>query len=500
MFLILKMLVLFLLSYIALNLYLFWKRRQYRHIASFPIPISLKWFMGHLPDLRMRINQAPEENFMQIVGEYQKESSEETVVLALFTMNLVLTLDLKIIPKLLTDRTTFHKREILRQTLGWCGKTRAFGNHGLLSDPGSDVWAAKRRIMDPAFTRSFLRTTMHGMNKIAERLVKLLNVKAECGQAFDISEYLDRAAFEAISFCGFNWSEEMAAEHGDAALKMARVMVELMAVAFKDPLSFKNPWGRLHEKEQFKNAVQPIRDLSRKHLERIGDKAVTEKNVLSHIIRGNDCSNDLTMEDLIDDYNVFLVAGMETTSITMACAVWFISMNPHVYEKAQAEVEDVFGDRDQICFEDVQKLGYLEMIIKESLRLKGPAVGTTRQCQSHGASISGVFFPKGTKFNVPYYNLHIDSRYWKDPHVFDPERFSPAFIKNIVPYTYMPFSTGPRNCIGKNFAILEMKVILANILRRFVVVNATPQEADLVMLGNITIRPKNGVNVRIFTK
>ena len=91
----------------------------------------------------------------------------------------------------------------------------------------------------------------------------------------------------------------------------------------------------------------------------------------------------------------------------------------------------------------------------------------------------------------------MDSRYWKDPKIFDPERFSPESIKNVRPYTYMPFSMGPRNCIGKNFAILEMKIILANILRKFVVINANPEEKDIVMMGNITVRPLNGLNVRI---
>ncbi|KAL5261305.1 hypothetical protein ACHWQZ_G007117 [Mnemiopsis leidyi] len=496
MILLLKIPALLFLTYIGFNLYLFLRRRQYRHIPSPSIPLSLYWFMGHASDLKVRVKRNPLKNFVQIVSEYLMELEADTVFLAIFTDNTILTLDLNIIPKLLTDRTTFLKRDLMRKNMGWCGKARGFGNHGLLIDPGSEVWATKRRIMDPAFTRSFLRTTMAGMNKVAGRLMEVLDRKAESGEVFDISVILDTTALEAISLCGFDWTEDMIKEHGDATLNMARVLVEIFALRFKDPISFKIPWSRLSEKQKLYDAVEPMRQIIGKFLKEKKGEAVLKENIVSSIIRANDCSDDLDIEDLIDDYNVFLIAGMETTAISMACAVWYLSMNPHVYEKAQVEVDNVFGDRDQIDFDDVSKLKYIEMIIKETLRLKGPAFSTMRECKN-AAAIKGVCFPKGTKFVVPYHNLHVDPRYWNDPEVFDPERFSPNSIKNIRPYTYMPFSTGPRNCIGKNFAILEMKIILANILRKFVVINANPEEKDIVMMGNITVRPLNGLNVRI---
>jgi cytochrome P450 len=288
-------------------------------------------------DLKRRIERSPTKNYAQIISEYPEELGAETVYIALFTFNLVLTTDLKILPKLLTERKMFPKWDKMRKDLGWCAGVRAFGNYGLFVDPGTDIWATKRRIMDPAFARSFLRTTMDGMNKVVSRLLRELESKSERGQVFDISESLDRAAFESISLCGFNWTDEMIENHGESAMRLARVAVEVMALVFKDPLSFKIPWARLAEKQKFKDAFLPMRDLNGQHLMKIKDEAVSKDNLLSSIIRANGCSDDLSMEDLIDDYNVFLVAGMETTSITMACAVWFLSMNPHVYETAVAE-------------------------------------------------------------------------------------------------------------------------------------------------------------------
>ena len=338
---------------------------------------------------------------------------------------------------------------------------------------------------------------MDGMSKAANKLIGILKMKAECGHAFEISELLARTAFEVVSSCGFDWSEEMIEKHGDAALNMSYVLVKVLALVYKDPLSFKIPWARLSEKQEFRNAVLPMREVNKKHLETVKDEAVTKDNILSNIIQANSCSDELTIEDVVDDYNTFITAGMETTGITMACAIWFLSKN----QKAQAEVDSVMGDRDQLIFEDLTKLVYTETIIKETLRLKTPLAGTIRQCiKNHGASVNGVHFPKGTQLFVPYPNLHVHARYWKDPDVFDPERFAPSSAKNIAPCTYMPFSTGPRNCIGKNFAMLEMKIILANILRNFVVVNANPDEKELETVRHVTIRPINGVNVRLVSR
>ena len=171
MILILNVTTLLFLAYIGFNLYLYSKRRQYRHIPTPSIPLSLYWFMGHALDLKIRVKCKPLKSFLQIVSEYLVELETDTVFLAIFTDNTILTLDLNIIPKLLTDRTTFLKRGLLRKNMGWCGKTRCFGKYGLIIDPGTEVWAAKRRIMDPTFTRSFLRKTMGGMNKVAGRLI-----------------------------------------------------------------------------------------------------------------------------------------------------------------------------------------------------------------------------------------------------------------------------------------------------------------------------------------
>ena len=417
--------------------------------------------------------------------------------LAMFRDNVVLVLDINMIPGLVSDRTKFPKRKTLHKAFASIGGYRALGPHNILTDPGSDLWAAKRRIMDPAFNRSFLRSAMLGMNLVTDNLVHKLRNHADSEQICDISEKLDISAMEAISICGFNWTEDLLKEHSEAVMRMVRTMAECMILPFKYPLTYNLPWAHRASKRYFREAVAPIREIMSKHLtEEIG-AGVPEGTILSRIVQSNACSDVLGFENLVDEYALFLLAGSETTSIASACVVWHLTRNPDVYKLVTEEVDRVFGEKTEIGFDEMNKLTYLEMVIKESMRLKPAVTSTGRQCKQDSV-VGGVVLPKGTGVVIPYGVLHTDPRYWKDPETFDPERFSRENKGNIVPYTYMPFSTGQRSCVGKNFAMLEMKVVLSRVIREFELANPDPEDtSDIELVGNITVRPKNGIKVRI---
>ena len=132
--------------------------------------------------------------------------------------------------------------------------------------------------------------------------------------------------------------------------------------------------------------------------------------------------------------------------------------------------------------------------------MKGPAFVTQRVCKNDNVVVEGVHFPKETAVFVSLDVIQNDARYWEEPSVFNPDRFSGDSGKNIGGFTYMPFSAGPRNCIGKNFALLEMKVVLANIIRKFNFVNPNPGVKDPPRMGAFTIRPLDGVPVKIYSR
>ena len=487
------------LSYTALNLYLFWQRRKFRHLNSLPIPLGPLWFLGIVPDINRRAKLRPLKNFPDLFSEYHQETGWDVFVIHLFIRDIIFCVDLGIIAPVLTDNKTFLKTRDIHRLFAWVAGVRMFGEYGLLNDPGTEVWRAKRRIMDPAFHKNFLRTTMGGMNRVASKLIMVLESKE--GTVFDVSYDLTRSAFEAIAICGFDWDEdqieEMSGEQ-EEMVKMANVIVRDLATVFKERFIYNLPWRRREEKRYFRESVTFIRSIIRKRLqERLDKKGPQKDDILSYIIRGNSCSDQLTIEHIVDEYLTFVGAGMETSAITMAVTIFYLMTNKDIYLKAQKEVDEVFGANEELSFDDVNKLVYLDMVIKECLRISPPVAATGRECMKNNITIQGVHIPNGAFLFIPQNVLQNDPRYWENPDVFNPERFAPKAIAKIRPFTFMPFMAGQRSCIGKNFALLEMKIIISRMLHDFEIINPNPEVRELVTVGNITTRPLNGVKIRV---
>ena len=432
MFLLLKLAVLVVLAYAFLNLYLYYKRSKYRDFPSPPIPLTWTWFMGHLPDLKERKVKFPNKSFVQLTAEYHKEYHWDMVRLSFFNQNFVFCVDLPVVKKILTDEVNFPKSsfmiDITKLVNRGCGH-RLFGELSMLSVTGGNIWRAKRRILDPAFKKSFLRNSMRGMNKVTRKLEKELENKTD-GSVFDIMLDLTRSAMQAVSICGFDWNEEMVDKNQNNAMNMADLTMEIFAIAIKNSFQFSLPWSYQELKNRFKKITLSIRHIMKNHLEnRL--KNGNSGDILWHIIRTNDCSDELNIDDLIDEYISFLVAGMETTAITMATVVQFLSNNPVECQKVQEEVDEVFEGKEELEYEDITKLKYLECVIKETLRMRGPVFSIYKNCQNDNVTVDGVHFPKETKVIIGLDVIHNDARHWENPSFFNPGRFSGESGKNI---------------------------------------------------------------------
>lgn len=124
------------------------------------------------------------------------------------------------------------------------------------------------------------------------------------------------------------------------------------------------------------------------------------------------------------------------------------------------------GDRDEVTREDIQKLKLLSMFIKESMRMYPVATSVTK-VNTKPMVIDGHTIPTGSLLNLGIYQVHYLEEFWPEPDRFNPYRFSPENIDKIHPFAYIPFSAGARNCIGQKFAIQEMQIVLALILKKF---------------------------------
>uniref|UniRef100_A0A8C1G691 aromatase n=1 Tax=Cyprinus carpio TaxID=7962 RepID=A0A8C1G691_CYPCA len=195
--------------------------------------------------------------------------------------------------------------------------------------------------------------------------------------------------------------------------------------------------------------------------------------------------------------------GHDTTAASMNWALHLIGSHPEVQKAVQAELWEVGRESIKMLVNDLKKLRYLECVIKESLRIF-PSVPLFAHsiCKTCHISRWQQFVtlpntvPKGVNAVIIPYALHRDPRYFPEPEKFRPERFLPEKSKGRHPYAYIPFSAGPRNCIGQRFAMMEEKVFLAMILHHFDVEVCQSRE-ELRPLGELILCSKKGIWIKL---
>lgn len=188
----------------------------------------------------------------------------------------------------------------------------------------------------------------------------------------------------------------------------------------------------------------------------------------------------LSPDEIKMNLSIFLMAGSESTSIAITVLFYVLATIPEEQDKLIGEIEDFYQGDIEPTYDNIQKLEYLDMFVKETLRMwpiANPAC--TRRCVKH-TNVQGIDIPEDLTIVVDVMSLHFDSNLWGpvDPNIFYPRRFETK--RN--PLAFMAFGVGPRNCIGIKFAMLELKMCIVKLLRKFEVksCDATPKQLDFV--------------------
>lgn len=191
--------------------------------------------------------------------------------------------------------------------------------------------------------------------------------------------------------------------------------------------------------------------------------------------------------------------GHDTTTSATNWTLYLLGLHPEIQARVHEELDNIFGCSDRpVNTTDLRELKYLENCIKESLRIFPPVPFYGREVKED-VMINNYHIPANTSINIMTYALHRDPKQFPNPEVFDPDRFLPENSKNRHPFAYIPFSAGPRNCIGQKFAMMEEKIILSNILRHYRVESNEPRD-KIVILGELILRPGNGNQLKLFPR
>src|SRR6266568_1636786 len=228
--------------------------------------------------------------------------------------------------------------------------------------------------------------------------------------------------------------------------------------------------------------------------QRLADKCDVG-DILSILLQVQDKHDDdmLTREQVRDELVSLIAAGHETTTNTITWTFYLLSEHPTVLEKVLAELQDALAGRNPQAG-DLSQLTYLDWVVKESMRLY-PSAWTQGRRAVGAFDLDGYHFPAGTLIMISQWVLHRLPDIWGDPQVFRPERWDPVNGQKVPQWAYFPFGGGSRICIGMPLAQLQVRLVLATILQRYIpcVVPGHP----VVPLPLITLRVKHGLPVKL---
>ena len=204
----------------------------------------------------------------------------------------------------------------------------------------------------------------------------------------------------------------------------------------------------------------------------------------------------LTDEEIIGQCQIFLFAGYETSSNTLAYITYQLALNQNVQDKLREEIKEAVKRNPESSLYDLSHdIDYLDCVINESLRLNPPLAQVNRECVND-YKFNDIFIPAGLQVIIPVYFLHRDS---------DVTLMSGPTQKKLIPrdcrhpYQFLPFGLGPRSCIGMRFALMEIKIALVKFLMKYKFVRSPETQVPLEILAGVTLIPKHGVHVRIET-
>jgi cytochrome P450 len=188
-----------------------------------------------------------------------------------------------------------------------------------------------------------------------------------------------------------------------------------------------------------------------------------------------------------------LVAGHETTAVSLTWTWYLLSLHPEVEERLAAEIAGSIGDRP-VTHDDSTRFPYAGRVLLEALRLYPPA-WTTPRVAVEDCTIGEFPVARGTSVTMSQWVMHRDPRYFDKPSVFDPDRWAGGLLENLPRFAYFPFGGGPRGCIGESFATAEALLILVTIAQRFRL-KLIDQEPVLPW-PTLTLQPRGAVKMTL---
>jgi cytochrome P450 len=369
--------------------------------------------------------------------------------------------------------------------------------NGLLTSAG-DFWLRQRRIAAPAFYKERLHSFAQAMIECTDQM--LLRWEKHRFQQIDILKEMMQLTLEIVSATLFGGQvSNRTAEVIEAFSYLNDEINKRIMRPFNLPMQF--PWPthfKIRRQTQRLDAI--ILDFIRARraaIQNTKDNDNSGQDLLSMLMEATDAETGQQMTDtqLRDEALTIFLAGHETTANALAWTFYLLAKNPQVENTLRAAIESQLGDRPPEL-SDLSQIEYSRQVIEESMRLYPPAWALARKPIADDR-IGNYFIKGGENTNIMLcaYLTHRLPEFWEDPETFKPERFAAEAVKKRAKYAFFPFGGGPRLCIGLNFAMMEMQLVLIRILQKYKLHLLPKYQAQIQPL--VTLRPLNGIPLLI---
>jgi cytochrome P450 len=379
-----------------------------------------------------------------------------------------------------TNSENYHKSEIQTKRMGH------FLGKGLLTTEG-EPWRTQRRLIQKGFDRKQLDVLSSIMQDSLADSLRDFDRQARSGPV-DIYPHLMKMTFGMVGRSLFG--ARLKEEDIDIISHTISTVQEFMVRQTIQP--YLNPWfaasGELRRHEEMRTRADGIllEYIKRRRQEAPGHD-------LLQILMDARYSDGEGMPDelILSESMQLLVAGHETSSNALSWLLYLLSSRPNCIERLREEFDSVLGG-EPLTYAHVPKLEFAAQVVQEGLRLYPPFWMVDRMALSDDRA-GDLFIPAGSTVVVFVYGVHHSPHLWEDPERFDPERFTKANEKLRPPCAWLPFGAGPRGCIGGNYAMLQILMILSVLLRKYELQLSPGQTIEPRPM--VILRPKNGIRM-----
>nr|XP_056723394.1 cytochrome P450 4B1-like [Euleptes europaea] len=485
----------FVLTYVALKaIHLVKKRQELANaLRNFPGPPP-HWLYGHVKMLE------PGEDVKNLVG-WTKEFPR-CYPLYFGPFLIFLGINHPDYAKMVFSRGDPKSLAVYNYVVPWIGK-------GLLILNGPK-WHQHRKLLTPGFHYEVLKPYVALMADSVKVMLSKWEKLVQEDQAASVEmfEHVSLMTLDSIMKCAFSCQSNCQTDRDNPYVKMVYDLSFLAVERLKTPLYHNDFFYQLCSQGRKFHETCRLAHLHTDCVIKERKKSLKNEQELEKILKKRRldfldillCAKDekgktLSDEDLRAEVDTFMFEGHDTTASGISWLFYCMAQNPEYQQRCREEIKEFLGQGKNIQWDDLGKMTYTTMCIKESLRLYPPVPLIGRILNSTVTFDDGRTLPSGFLVGLNIPGLHRNPEAWDHPDVFEPLRFSPENSSGHHPFAFLPFSAGPRNCIGQQFAMMEMKVVLALTLLQF---ELLPDPANPpVPVIQLVLRSKNGIHLKL---